>query len=385
MKKILIARDSTIPHYRVPFYNALEKLRPKTWEFRVVFDSSDVKNKKFFNEELDINEFFFPILESKTYSLNISSKRITYQSFLRSLSNVDLIIVENAVYNITYPIAHLTKHRGVRFAYWGIGRDMNVIKPSLPKWIIEKFKLLLVRKADGFFAYTTGVKSFLVDQGVCPDKIFVLNNTIDILHQRSFYNQYQAEKDRIKFQLGLQGCKVLLFVGRLTMDKKVDFLLKSFSILEDKDPNFRLIVVGSGDKSYLDDSSDRVLYMGPITDLDKLAPVYVASDVFAFPSGVGLGPLQAFCYDLPVITIQTPLVGPEVEYLNPLNSIILPEETTAEEYADGIMTLFANRSNLDNLRASTWQSIKYLTIDQMAINFINGVNRILELDTNSSS
>ena len=29
VKKVLIAHQSTIPHYRVPFYEAVERLRPK--------------------------------------------------------------------------------------------------------------------------------------------------------------------------------------------------------------------------------------------------------------------------------------------------------------------------------------------------------------------
>jgi L-malate glycosyltransferase len=380
MKNVLIAHQSTIPHYRVPFYNTLERLRPETWQFQVVFDPSELKNKRFFEEGLDMNNFHFPILEVKTLSLKISSKKITYQSFLRASFDADLIIIENAVNNLSYPISHLNKLRGAHIAYWGIGRDMNVIKPSLPKIITEKIKIILARKADGFFAYSDGVKKYLVDRGITPTKIFVLDNTIDIMQQRSCFYRFNIERTRIKEQFGIQGCHVLLFVGRLTKDKKIDLLLKSFEILEKKNPDFRLIVIGSGDQYTFENCSDRVTYLGPITDLAKLGPIYVASDLFTFPSGVGLGPLQAFCYDLPLITIRTPLSGPEVEYLNPLNSIVMPEDTTPEEFADRINKLFYDRNELSNLRNTTWDSIKHLTIDQMAMNFIQGVNTILGFD-----
>jgi glycosyltransferase involved in cell wall biosynthesis len=380
MKKVLIAHQSTIPHYRIPFYNALEQLRPESWEFKVVFDPSEVKNKKFFKEGIDINEFHFPILKTETYSINISTKKISYQPFLPFASKSDLVIVENALNNISYPISHLYQLRGVKIAYWGIGRDMNVIKPTLPKLISEKIKMTLVGKADGFFAYTCGVKDFLVKNGISPRNIFVLNNTIDIKSQRTFYDRYLPEKDVIKERLGLRGYKVLLFVGRLTKDKKVDFLLESFSILEKQDKDFRLIVIGSGDESYFDDCSERVIYLGSITDLDKLGPIYVASDVFVFPSGVGLGPLQAFCYSLPLVTIRTPLAGPEVEYLNPSNSIILPESTTPDKFAEKISSLFSDNSTLEQLKASTWPSINHLTIEQMARNFIQGINEVLGID-----
>lgn len=58
--------------------------------------------------------------------------------------------------------------------------------------------------------------------------------------------------------------------------------------------------------------------------MNILAPLYAASDVFTFPGDVGLGPLQALCYDLPVITLESPTHMPEIIYLNKSNSIILP-------------------------------------------------------------
>ena len=42
MKKVMIAHQSTIPHYRVPFYNMLNKMRPIDWQFEVVFDPNDI-------------------------------------------------------------------------------------------------------------------------------------------------------------------------------------------------------------------------------------------------------------------------------------------------------------------------------------------------------
>ena len=42
MKQVLIAHQSTIPHYRVPFYNSLNTLKPDEWRFEVVFDPDEV-------------------------------------------------------------------------------------------------------------------------------------------------------------------------------------------------------------------------------------------------------------------------------------------------------------------------------------------------------
>jgi hypothetical protein len=68
---------------------------------------------------------------------------------------------------------------------------------------------------------------------------------------------------------------------------------------------------------------------------------------------------------------------PEIEYLNQDNSIILPKGTTAEMYAQTISDLFDHAQKLRDLQDSIWPSIEHLTIEQMALNFIHGINTIL--------
>ena len=311
MNQVLIAHQSTIPHYRVPFYNMLERLRPGTLRFDVVFDPSEVKSRRFFQEPLDIRAFHFPTIEVDTYSLTVSNKSLCYQTFWRRAAAYDLVVVENAVNNLTYPLCHCHKLHGTKIAYWGHGKDCSVTDLSLPKLLMERLKLLLVRMADGFFAYTPGVKAYLERQRVSPHKIFVVNNTIDINEQRRAFDRRRLSRTAIRQQLGIQGRNVLLFVGRFTSNKRIDFLLESFAELCKIDSGYHLLLVGSGGETCLAryasaSVSGHISYLGTVVDLEELAPIYVASDVLAFPGSVGLGPLQALCYDLPVITIDSP-------------------------------------------------------------------------------
>lgn len=377
MKKVLIAHQSTIPHYRVPFYNALEKLKPDFWCFDVVFDSTDLKVKRFFQEAIDPKSFTFSILEVDTLSIKIARKRFCYQTFWSKAAAYDLIIVESAMNNLAYPLCQFHQLNGTKFAYWGHDKDRSIIKASLPKFISETLKLHLTLKADGFFAYTEGVKLSLAKQGLAPQKIFVINNTIDIDNQRRVFRYFCSRKETTKKQLGL-GKKVLLFVGRLSHNKRIDFLLEAFSILHGEDPDFCLLVVGSGREPYIQNELEGVSFLGPIVDLDELGPIYVASDVSVCPGAIGLGPLQAFCYDLPVITIDSSLHGPEIEYLSRENSMVLPSSSTPEDYAQTIIELFYDLEQLNELKTNCWPSIQHLTIEQMARNFIKGVNTILD-------
>ena len=57
IKKVLIAHQSTIPHYRVPFYEAVERLRPKWWEFSVIYDTAEARGKSFLEFDHRSSEF----------------------------------------------------------------------------------------------------------------------------------------------------------------------------------------------------------------------------------------------------------------------------------------------------------------------------------------
>jgi hypothetical protein len=70
---------------------------------------------------------------------------------------------------------------------------------------------------------------------------------------------------------------------------------------------------------------------------------------------------------------------PEIIYLNNDNSVILPSSTTPEEYAHSVHRLFSNPGELATLKSRIWPSIQHLTIEQMARNFIAGVNNILSI------
>jgi glycosyltransferase involved in cell wall biosynthesis len=376
MKKVLIGHQSTIPHYRVPFYNVLERNRPQNWCFEVIVDPSELASPRFYREGTKMEDFRFPIHAVKTYSRRILKKMVSYQTFWWDASKYDLVIVENAVNNLAYPLCQLHQLHGTKIAFWGHGRDLHTIRRSLFKSISESFKLIQVRWGDGFFAYTQGVKEYLENLDVPSEKIFVVNNTIDISEQRKAFEHWSKEREETRKKYGLTGKKVLLFVGRFTSDKRIDYLLKAFSILSKIGDDFRLILVGNGE-SGIDLEQSNILHPGSIIELEKLAPIYTASDLFVYPGAVGLGPLQALCYDLPVVTIESPNHKPEVEYLKSTNSIVLDNSTNPEDYAGIILELFKDKNRLNALKSGCWPSIRHLTIDQMADNFIFGINKIL--------
>lgn len=378
--KVLIAHQSSIPHYRIPFYNALKSLKPDWWDFEVVYDFAEQDICHFFKEVIDLNSVKFNIYPTKTYILN---KKLVFQDFILKLRNYDLIIVEDVFNNLSYPLAVLYKIFGMKLAYWGHGRDISAINPGIVKKLMEKLKLVFDSKANGYFAYTQSVKNYLKQSGIDEHKIFLLNNTIDIMSNREKYISLNQHRKNLRKENNLDNKKVLLYVGRLNKRKKMPFLVEAFKHLYCNNSNYKIIIVGDGDlstiKSLVDVSSkEAVIYRGALTDSEELAKQYIMSDIFVFPGDIGLGPLTSLTYNLLPIVVDSNTHNPEYDYLNSANTIILPMESTPLEYANKIEEVLNDTVNYNKYKNNAWESINNLTIDNMADNFINGINIILK-------
>lgn len=382
LKKILIGHMSTIPHYRVPFYQALERLRPREWKFSVIYDLNKDTREKLFKEKVDENSFSFGIEPVETHILWWRGKKYLYQTYLRVVRDYDLIVIQYAIHNLSYLFTFMYRYFGKQVVFWGHSRDLSIVKYGLKKRAIEGIKLWMAKRADGFFAYTPKEKESLVKKGLMAEKIFVLDNTIDIKAERKAFRTFKDKREGLRKRYGLQNKKVLLYVGRLNRGKRLDFLAEAFAIMKESDPTYILAVIGEGDRSFMEPligrfGAETVKFHGAVTEPEKMAPVYITSDVYVFPGNVGLGPLQALCYDVTPVVIDSPTHNPEYEYLNEGNAIILPRGTTPEGYANAIADLFKDPERWQTLKIQAWPSIQQLTIQNMAACFIHGINTIL--------
>lgn len=104
---------------------------------------------------------------------------------------------------------------------------------------------------------------------------------------------------------------------------------------------------------------------------------YMISDLFMFPGACGLGPVQALCFDLTPAVIDSSIHNPEYEYLNEKNAIICDRDVSPEAYADAIDTHLQDTEQWQRVRAQAWPSIRHLTVENMAKNFVHGINTIL--------
>ncbi|MCX7964923.1 MAG: glycosyltransferase [Candidatus Sumerlaea chitinivorans] len=211
-----------------------------------------------------------------------------------------------------------------------------------------------------------------------------MNNTVDVVTQRKAYDALAPLRNSLRAELGVSDKRVLIYSGRIIRGKRIEFLLEAFEKLYSRDPAACLFVVGGGDLAPIIERTTQCFptgtlrYFGPVSDAD-MNRLLVAADLYVIPGQVGLAPLTAMCFDLPVVAFDLPIHSPEIEYLTPENSVILPASTTPEEFAEQLPKIFEQFSDPAR-RAKIYPSIAHLTMEAMVDRFIEGIERVFALD-----
>lgn len=151
------------------------------------------------------------------------------------------------------------------------------------------------------------VKEILVSHyGVDPGKIRVVHNGVD-------REDYSSGGSPIAFlhHLKARGAKIILFVGRITIQKGPDYFLRAAKKVIEYFSDAYFVVAGSGDMENQMVNlaatlgiSDHVLFTGFIRDEQIKHQLYRTADLFVLPSisePFGLVPLESVINGTPVL------------------------------------------------------------------------------------
>lgn len=160
------------------------------------------------------------------------------------------------------------------------------------------------RKADAVVAVSGWTRKKVIEKyGISPDKVKIVHNGIEFSHNE------EAIEHRLD-ALKKDGNSVVLFVGRITLQKGPDYFVEMAQKVLSYEPKTFFVVSGSGDmegdmirRVAGKGLSDRFIFCGFLRD-KELARVYKAADMFVMPSvsePFGLVPLEAMISDVPVL------------------------------------------------------------------------------------
>lgn len=180
-------------------------------------------------------------------------------------------------------------------------KEINYIL-GLYIYLSEK-PIATIYKGFKFMVISESTKEDLIARGIPEDDIFVIKCGID---QTLYRIDPQVKKDE---------SPTVIYLGRLKKYKSVDHLLAGFSLILDKIPEARLVIVGDGD--YKDNLIDfakklglenRIEFTGYVDKCEKVKRLQKAW-VAVYPSlkeGWGLTNIEANACGTPVIASNVP-------------------------------------------------------------------------------
>lgn len=159
------------------------------------------------------------------------------------------------------------------------------------------------RNADRIITVSHFTKSILVERhGADPDKIDVVHNGVQATDP--------IRLTPLLEELRSQGKKLVLFHGRLTLQKGPDYFVRAARRVVDADPNVVFIVSGWGDMEHQVMQlvgalglSSHVKFVGALWDRER-DQMYQSVDLFVMPSvsePFGLVALEALSHGTPVV------------------------------------------------------------------------------------
>jgi len=367
MKKVLIVQKS-IAQYRQDFYFLLkDDLLKYDIELQIIYGKNKNQNA-LKNDEVDIE--WATYIPSKI--IKIWKIELVWQPILNKIRDKDLVIVESAnKLLINYYLIIARKFLKYKLGFWGHGRNLQ---NDMNSWQ-NKFKYLFLNKCDWWFGYTTGTKNFLRLRNFPLNRITVVQNTIDTNSLKIFYsNITKNEIFDLQNELGIGSSLTAIFCGALYPQKNFDFILETCYRVKNEIPEFQMIFIGSGieAKKIIEASktNEWIHYVGSKFGKERVK-YFKTAHIQLMPYYVGLGIVDSFALETPLITTLNGNHGPEIEYLeNGVNGITT--NNNIDEYSQKVIDVLKNKTYLDLIEGCKSSAIE-ITVEKMASNFKEGI------------
>ena len=229
-------------------------------------------------------------------------------------------------------------------------------------WEIEKEGM---EKADKIIAVSGLIKKNLIQNYAVPqEKIEVVYNGIEEEdYTQDFGKNISLEK------LKKAGNKIVLFLGRLTIQKGPDYFIEAAKIVLDYDSQVIFLVAGSGDmeKQMIDKVarlgiSDKVIFTGFLRG-KEWSQVFKGADMFIMPSvsePFGLVALEAMMSGTPV------LISKQSGASEVAKNVLKTDFWDVNEMANKILTTLHSQGIQKTLKKEGFKEVKNINWRQAA-------------------
>lgn len=268
------------------------------------------------------------------------------------------IIIDGEPYNVSnWFILLLAKALGKKTYTWThawYGRETN-----LKKFI----KKIFFGLAHHILLYGDYAKELMIKEGFPASKLTCIYNSLDYDNQ-------------LKIRKALEPTKLytdhfnndnpnLMFVGRLTCEKRFDLLLNALKKLKNQSLNFNLTLIGDGkEKEELIKLTTtlglekQIWFYGACYDDKILSGLIFNADLCVSPGNIGLTAMHSMVFGTPVITHNNfPYQGPEFEAIEDNVTGTFFEHENYDSLAESIKKWFSLELDRDLIRKNCYEVI----------------------------
>jgi glycosyltransferase involved in cell wall biosynthesis len=255
------------------------------------------------------------------------------------------------------------KRRGRPVLIWSEGVDSSYTHGS---WLGNWIRRQIYRRADAFLAYSSKTEDFLRLRGAHLNRIVRGAQVVPA--------EQLPEPIHSRSQLGLQGKRVVLYVGYFNERKGLPDLIDAFqAVATDNDC---LALVGDGPSRAVllaqAEKDPRILFPGYLDGADKTS-WYAAADLFVLPTyhdPWGLVVNEAMAFGLPIIA--TDAAASAHDLIDGTNGFMIPSGQPAV-LAEKIDQLLHSPQMCSEMGQRSKAIIQHYTVDTASRRFIKAI------------
>jgi len=253
------------------------------------------------------------------------------------------------------------------------------VREDIMSGLVWTYLRNLLKRPEVVVTPSSPIRDELIANGVVMKSCEVVPTGVDC-------TRYTPEKYDKKFleRYGLAGKRVLLHVGRLSKEKRLDIVLKAIKKLAPSEPDLRLLVVGQGPsadhyKKMCKDLglADRVVFAGFLPDND-LPVAYASAEALVIASTFetqGLVVMEALASGTPVIGIRYRAIPEFVS--EGKNGCLFDEDNCAEAIGRCLL-------RVDSMMLNAVSSARQYSVDSGAAKLEQAYRKAAEILAKSS-
>lgn len=296
MKKILFITDRVMHYQRGTFQELEHRLQQEGFELWLLSgeDLTRTTGRVGVGQAVIRNEVKFQFVENFYFSYKVA----WYKEIEKKIEAIRPAVVVNAAHsgNLSHwKISGLKRKLGFQLVSWLCGYEFH--PGRLKRAVLNR----LIPRYDYHLAYHSNAQRYAISHGANPDQVTIIHNTIDERAITPMLKEDARQAVNARHP-EIRGRKIVLYVGAVLAEKKIEMLLEAFAQLRRQDAV--LLIVGDGEHlpeiEQLSKNRPDVILAGRV--VDGVGAYFDAAEMYVLPGTGGLGINEAMAHRLPILS-----------------------------------------------------------------------------------